>query len=183
MIYQPREDSFLIEKEILKLNLLKNSFLDMGCGSGILGKAALKAGAKSVLFADINPEVIVNLKKEKLNCVQTDLFSKIKSKFDVISFNPPYLPEDERESKESALATTGGKNGDEILIKFMKQVKPHLNKNGQIILLLSSLTPLKKFNSICKKENFTTEKIASQKFDFEELFVYSLKLNTFKRKK
>ncbi|HVY01953.1 MAG TPA: HemK2/MTQ2 family protein methyltransferase [Candidatus Nanoarchaeia archaeon] len=175
MIYDPREDSFLIEKEILKLNLLNKSFLDMGCGSGILGKAALKAGAKKVLFADINKEAVLMLKKEKLNAIETNLFSKIKSKFDFISFNPPYLPEDRRESSESALATTGGKRGDEILLRFMQQVKPHLKKDGQILLLLSSLTPMNKFNSLCKKQGFTVEKIASEKFDFEEIFVLLLK--------
>lgn len=173
MIYQPREDSFLIEKEVIKLAKGKK-FLDMGAGSGILGKSAMKAGAKEVVFADINPEVITKLQKEGLNVVRTNLFSKIKEKFDLISFNPPYLPEDEREDKDSALATTGGKEGDEILCRFMKEVSSHLLKDGEILLLLSSLTPMQRFDDICKRKNFVYRKIAEEKFDFEELFVLLL---------
>jgi methylase of polypeptide subunit release factors len=46
-----------------------------------------------------------------------------------------------REDKESALATTGGKQGDELILKFLKQAQKHLTKKGIILLVLSSLTP------------------------------------------
>ena len=53
MIYFPREDSFLLEKEVKKYAKGK-SFLDLGAGSGVQAKAAKQAGAKSILCADIN---------------------------------------------------------------------------------------------------------------------------------
>lgn len=173
MIYQPREDSFLLEKEVRKLSKGK-SFLDMGAGSGIQSNAANSAGAKSVLAADINKEAVAALKRQGIPSVKSNLFSNIKCKFDVIAFNPPYLPEDEQEDKESRLATTGGKKGDEIIVKFLQQAKAHLNKHGIILLLLSSLTPRKKILILLKKQFQFHKVISSEKLFFETLEVWKI---------
>ena len=70
--------------------------LDLGTGSGIQSKTALKAGVKkkNILASDINPEALKKL-KPKFRTIKSDLFDKIKTKdkFDLIVFNPPYLPE------------------------------------------------------------------------------------------
>jgi len=176
MIYQPAEDSFLLEKEVKKLAKNK-TFLDIGAGSGIQGKAALKSGAKNVFFADINKEAIFKLKKEGFEAIESDLFSNIEGKFDIISFNPPYLPEDKREDKESATATTGGKRGDEIILKFLKGVKSHLNKEGIILLVVSSLTPKEKIIKLLEKQKMKREVLSSQKLFFETLEVWEISNN------
>ena len=62
MIYEPEEDSFLLEKEIRKLSNGKK-ILDMGSGSGIQARAAIEAGAKEVLAVDIDEEAIRELRK------------------------------------------------------------------------------------------------------------------------
>ena len=146
----------------------------MGCGSGIQGKAALSVKAKSVLFADINPEAIKNLKKQKYNAINSNLFSKIKDKFDIIAFNPPYLPENKQEDKESKLTTTGGKKGDETILKFLKQALAHLNKNGIILLLLSSLTPKDRIEKLLKKQKMKKEILAEEKMFMEALEVWKI---------
>ena len=106
--------------------------------------------------------------------IHSNLFSKVKSKFDLILFNPPYLPEDKREDKESALATTGGKKGDEIILKFLKQSKSYLNKNGTILLLVSSLTPLEEIESLLTKQKMKFEFISSKKIFFETLSIMKI---------
>lgn len=174
MIYPPREDSFLLEREVKKYAKGK-SFLDIGTGSGIQAKAAKQAGAKSVLAADINPESLKHLKVQGINVVKSNLFSNIKRKFDLIAFNPPYLPRDKREDKESALTTTGGKRGDEIIINFLKEAKNHLNNDGIILLVISSLTPRKNISSLLKKHSLDYKILSSQKFFFEELQVWKIK--------
>ena len=95
---------------------------------------------KNIKGVDINKEAIKHCKKLGFDCFYSNLFSKVKEKFDVILFNPPYLQENKKEDEESKLATTGGKEGSEIVNKFLEQVKKHLNKNGKIFLLTSSLT-------------------------------------------
>ncbi len=179
MIYEPREDSFLLEKTVKKFAKGKK-VLDLGAGSGIIGFACIKAGATEVTFADINDEVISLLNKKGLRAIKTNLFSNIKDKFDLIVFNPPYLPRDKREDKDSALATTGGKCGDEIICKFIEQAPNHLVKKGKILLLISSLTPLGRFVKAYKKSGFSSKLLTREKLFFEELYVLLLEQNSFK---
>jgi release factor glutamine methyltransferase len=181
MIYDPAEDSFLMQRNLA--SLVKNKIvLDMGTGSGIQAISSLRFGAKIVTAVDISKEAIDNLKliKKKnnlsdLKLIQSNLFSKIKGKSDVIIFNPPYLPADSREDKESALITSGGKRGDEITIKFLSQVKPHLNKEGKILLIVSSLTPQNKIKSFLKKKKFDYKVIDSEKVFMENLELWEIK--------
>ena len=137
MIYEPREDSFLLEKHVKKL--VNGKILDVGTGSGIQALAALEK-TKDVLAVDLNPRAVEFCKKKGINVILSDLFENVKGKFDWIIFNPPYLPEDSREPEDSRLATTGGKKGDEILKRFLEEAKEHLNENGKILVLISSLT-------------------------------------------
>jgi len=176
LIYQPAEDSYLLEEQVKKFAKGK-SFLDMGAGSGIQSLAAKSAGASSVLAADINPEAVKHLKSLKINSVQSNLFAKVKGKFDIVAFNPPYLPRDKQEDKDSQLATTGGKRGDEIIIKFLKQSVKHLNPRGIILLVLSSLTPTDKILPLLSKLKLKHSVLSSRKLFMEELYVWKISPN------
>lgn len=169
-IYLPAEDSIFFA-EFLEIYFKKNSvenFLDMGTGSGILSETASKFIRKKNIFAvDIDNESVEFVKKKGLNVLQSNLFSKIpkSKKFDLITFNAPYLPEEKGEPKDSMRATTGGKKGDEISLKFLKQAKMHLTKNGKIFLLVSSLTPLEKI------KKFKPKVVADKKLFMEKLLI------------
>jgi release factor glutamine methyltransferase len=175
-IYQPAEDSFLLSEilhDILEKSDKKSSIkiLEIGCGSGIQLQTIKKVGVKkeNIFSCDINSEAVKQCKKLGFSSVKSDLFEKIKGKFDVITFNPPYLPEDAREPKDSQLATTGGKKGSEIINKFLKQAKSHLAKNGKIILLTSNLTRGIKWQDYKKKL------LGKKKLFMEELYVWELR--------
>ncbi|MFH0808827.1 MAG: HemK2/MTQ2 family protein methyltransferase [archaeon] len=178
-IYQPAEDSLLfadlLEKELAKLTKkdFNLKFLEVGTGSGILSKTASKfLSAKNILALDINPDAVKALQKEKFKTIQSDLFKNIENKFDLIIFNAPYLPLDKREPKSSQLTTTGGKRGDEISLKFLTQAKQHLNPNGKIFLLISSLTPQDKI-----KKLWPHKIVARKKIFMEELLILEFKPN------
>jgi release factor glutamine methyltransferase len=170
-IYIPSDDSYFFSEYLEKY--LKGSkrdinFLDMGSGSGILAKTAKNfIPKKNIYVADINPDAVYLLKKEGFKAIYTDLFKNIKEKFDIITFNAPYLPEEEKEPNDSKIATTGGIKGDEISIRFIKQAKKHLKKNGVIFLLVSSLTPLDRIKRLGGKI------VAKKKIFFEELIIFS----------
>ncbi|MFH1456310.1 MAG: HemK2/MTQ2 family protein methyltransferase [archaeon] len=171
MIYEPSEDSFLLQKYVLKY--AKGKVLDMGTGSGLQALTALKK-TKDVLAVDINKEAIKHVKEKGVKVIQSDLFSKVKGKFDLIIFNPPYLPEETLEDKESQLITTGGKKGYEVLEKFLVQAKKHLNENGQILIVFSSQGgDVKK---IFKKLKYKFEVLEEKSLFFEKLTVYLLEL-------
>jgi len=182
MIYQPSDDSYLLEKQVKKLAKNK-SVLDMGSGSGIQALSAFHSDAKDVTAVDIDSASLLHLKKiakdnknnkHKIKVIKSNLFSNIKSKFDLIIFNPPYLPLDVNEDKESALATTGGKKGDEIIIKFLSQSINHLNNNGTILLLLSSLTPRDKILSLLSKNKMKHIVLSEEKLFMESLEVWKI---------
>ncbi len=174
LIYEPKEDSYLLERN-LKSYVKHKSVLDMGAGSGIQAETALKNGANNVLAVDINSASIALLKKKGLNVRKSNLFSNIKEKFDVILFNPPYLPQDPREDKESQRITTGGKLGDEIILKFLTQSKKHLNQDGVILLITSSLTPEARINRILKDLKFNKKLVDSEKLFMETIYLWLIK--------
>ncbi len=167
MIYEPREDSELLQKWVKKL--VTGKVLDMGTGSGIQAKTALK-NTKDVLAVDINPECVEFVKKQGIEVRQSNLFSNVEESFDWIIFNPPYLPEDMEEPEDSKLATTGGVEGNEILLRFLAEAKQHLNKEGKILLVISSLTG----EGEELFTGYTWKCLETQKLFFEELSIYEL---------
>lgn len=167
MIYEPREDSDLLKKWVKKL--VKGKVLDMGTGSGIQAITSLE-NTKDVLAVDVNLECVGYVQKKGITTRQSNLFSNVPESFDWIIFNPPYLPEDIEEPEDSKLATTGGEEGNELLLEFLKQAKDHLNTNGKILLLISSLTG--EAEELFQGYKYTL--LEEEKLFFEELYVYEL---------
>jgi release factor glutamine methyltransferase len=179
-LYEPAEDSFLLSKELKKhlLKLLYSNpnltFLEVGTGTGIHLQTALKAGVKkqNIFASDIDSRAVDHCTLLGFNCIQSDLFKNIKGNYDIIAFNPPYLPLDEREPKLSRLATTGGKHGNEIILKFLQQAKNYLNPNGTIFLITSSLTPEIDF----RKLGYIEREVGRQRLFYETIYVWELSL-------
>lgn len=195
-IYEPAEDSYLLAetlKEFLNNNYNNKKsmkILDMGSSSGIQAKTCIDLGFNNILAADINKDAVKELKKQKIKAIQTNLFSKLYKRkgdlsgetmvpirFDLIIFNPPYLPEDKLEPVESSIATTAGKYGYELIIKFLKQAKTHLNKDAKILLLFSSLSKPNIIKNKARELGYRLKLLNKKKLFFEELFVYGLKKN------
>lgn len=111
--------------------------LDLGSGTGIIGVIAGKFGAKRVVSSDIDPIAVnntrQNIKNAKLasitSVVESDLFKKIKSKFDVVIFNHPFFGNVRDEYAKLDVINNGG-----LLKKFLKEVKSHLKSKGIIIM-------------------------------------------------
>jgi release factor glutamine methyltransferase len=180
MVYSPQEDSYflsqVVENYLSKLSTKlkdKLKILDVGTGSGIQSKNLLSLEIKKskIVAIDLNLDTLKNTKKLGIKSIQSDLFSNIDQKFDLIIFNPPYLP---KEKFDSELDTTGGKNGDETIIKFITQLPKHLTKKGICFLLTSSFTPEKKWKSEAKKLNLLFKKIAEKNLFFEKLFIWEI---------
>jgi len=175
-IYQPSEDSYLLsgilKQELPKLLKEKKDlrFLEIGAGSGIHLETALNSGVKreNIFSCDINQKAVDHCSLLGFNCVHSDLFENIGGKFDVIIFNPPYLPEDKDEPEDSKLATTGGVKGSEIINEFIVKSREYLNNDGVIYLVISSLTRDLYFSTYKKKE------IGCEKLFFEKLCVLEL---------
>jgi len=174
--YKASDDSLFLAKIVSKnLTSKKLTALDVGTGSGIQSKNLLNLGIKkeNILAIDLNPSALNEAKKLGVKTKKSDLFEKVKQKFDLILFNPPYLPESKYDKE---IDTTGGKKGDETIIRFIKNLKQHLNKNGKALLLTSSYTPNKEWKSLAKSKGFKVKKLATKGLFFEKLFIWELSL-------
>lgn len=173
-LYEPREDSFLLAKQVKKH--ARGKVLDMCTGSGIQAiAAAKKKTVTSVLAVDINKKALTYAQKKnhhkKIIFLPSDLFSNVKETFDTIICNPPYLP---NEPKLKDIALDGGKHGYEFTARFLCEAGSFLTKNGIILLIFSSLTNKPTVNDVIAKKGLVFKQLASEKFDYEELFVYHL---------
>jgi len=175
-MYFPEKDSFFLVsclKKYLKEKKDKRiKILDMGSGTGIQAQTCKTLGFKDILCADIDKESVKYLKEKNFNAVYSNLFSNNKiKKFDLIIFNPPYLPEDKYDKEKD---TTGGKKGYETILKFLKQAKKHLTDKGEILLLFSSLSQPRVIKQHLKKLNYNYKLLAEKKLFFEKLYVYQI---------
>jgi len=176
LIYSPEEDSYLLqevlEKEIPALLKENLNFLEIGIGSGIQLKTAEKLDIKkeNIFGIDINIDAVKHCQKLGFHCIKSNLFENVNEKFDIIIFNPPYLPKTKNEDEESEIITTGGKFGSEIINKFLHEAKNYLKENGIIFLLTSSLT--KNIDWL----NYKKELVGEKKLFFEKLEVWKLSL-------
>lgn len=176
-VYFPREDS-----QILQYQVEKHAFgkvLDMGTGSGVQAyTAAQKNNVKTVLAVDISKKAINYAKKNnkhpKITYKVSDLFSKVKGKFDTIIFNPPYLPQDHKIRRR---AIEGGKKGYEVVQKFLHNTNNYLTSKGIILLVFSSLSNKLKIEEIIKNHFLEFENVSSKHLFFETIFVYLIKKN------
>jgi len=168
-IYEPGEDSYLLKKHI-KDYKFKNA-LDVGCGSGIISKELSKYG--TVTGIDLNEKAIEFCKKENINgdFIVSDLFSNIKGRFDLITFNAPYLPQDENIND---IALYGGKEGYEVIERFLNSVNKYLNENGKILLIFTSLSKPDKIKKIIEKNKLKYKLIDKEHYFFEDIFLYEI---------
>jgi len=178
-VYIPEDDSFLLAVQVFKY--ARGAVLDVGCGSGIQGITALKnKRVISVTFSDINVKALDYVKaqivdKSNVKFIHSDLFRTIKDVYDTIIFNPPYLPDDELDNEK--LITTGGKYGYELIEKFLKQAVSHLNIDGQILLLFSSLSDKGHIDEIIRKFHYNKFELVKEGLFMEQLYVYQIKID------
>jgi len=188
-IYEPAEDSYLLQKHIKKYAL--GRVLDVGTGSGIQALTAIKSvNVREVVAIDINENAVKRLnagvkekKLRKINAVHSDLFENVTGHFNLIIFNPPYLPQDKIAGKavEDA-ALYGGKKGWEISERFFNEVSKNLFADGKILFLFSSLTNKKNIDEIIGHNLLEFVEIDKLKIAFEELYVYEIKKSSLLRK-
>lgn len=167
--YFPAEDTLLL------LHSLKNgngTFLDVGTGTGIIGIAA-RASGYEVTSTDIDFDSVREAERNaeengaEIAFIVCNLLDCIHCSFDVIAFNPPYLPEGGVADRQLA----GGPKGVELAAEFMEEAQGHLNEGGEVLLVLSSLGDLEWFRERFESR-WTLVAEREVKLDFETLSLY-----------
>lgn len=179
-VYPPSEDSYLLIEAINPKN--SSNALEIGVGSGIISlHLAKEIGA--VFGCDINPYSLylskINALTNSINNIHlfsSNIFSSIRpgTLFDLIVFNPPYLPVNSPPKKLIDLSYHGGVDGGEHIRAFLNDFTYFLSRKGRAYLLQSSLYPLEKTTNYLKQNNFEYNNINKLKLDFETLYVLEI---------
>ncbi|MDU5085869.1 MAG: peptide chain release factor N(5)-glutamine methyltransferase [Anaerococcus vaginalis] len=144
----PRYETEILVDLIINDNSNNKKILDIGTGSGAISLALSKNLKDSkIIGVDISKNAIdlANENKIKLNInnvefKESDIFSNIEEKFDIIVSNPPYINKEDFEKLDKKLyyepqnALYGGEDGLYFYKKIIKNAKNFLNKNGKIYL-------------------------------------------------
>lgn len=144
----PRYETEILVDLIINDNSNNKKILDIGTGSGAISLALSKNLKDSkIIGVDISKNAIdlANENKIKLNINnvefrESDIFSNIDEKFDIIVSNPPYINKEDFEKLDNKLyyepqnALYGGEDGLYFYKKIIKNAKNFLNRNGKIYL-------------------------------------------------
>lgn len=168
---------------ITNFELKEKSFLELGCGSGIISLLASKKGAL-VTATDINTTALEflerNAKKNQLTVeiIHSNLFDNLEHRtFDVIIINPPYYPKKPKNIAEEAWFC--GENF-EYFEKLFYQLPNFITENNQCYMILSQDCALQKIKDIALKNNLFLRLLQEKTQAFEKNYIFTIVKNELK---
>ena len=173
-VYPVSDDSILL---IRSLNVVPGErVLEIGCGSGVVSIHCAKNGCV-VTAVDINPNAVETARMNAdmnyipLDVVHSDVYDNVDGIFDTIIFNLPYLPVEEEGLAEKAWS--GGADGMGPLPRLLDGSSGHLDKNGRIVIVVSSLMDQGRLRDVLSNYNVTM--IGEEAMFFERLNVLEIR--------
>ncbi|MDD2913373.1 MAG: HemK/PrmC family methyltransferase [Candidatus Paceibacterota bacterium] len=174
------ETEFWAEKAVKETGKKEVLCLDLFSGSGCVGVAVLKNNKNAkVDFGEIDKNLlkqiklnlnINKIKRERYNVFYSDIFSKIKKKYDYIFANPPYIPEKRKNKVQKSVilfekkeALFGKEDGLFYIRIFLKEVRKHLKKGGRAYLEFDS-SQKKEIEKIEKEADFYRDQYGKWRF-------------------
>ena len=165
-----------------ELDVKEKSFLELGCGSGIISLFAAKKGA-NVIATDINKIALTYLEKNaaknnlSVTILESDLFENLENKlFDFIVINPPYYPN--RPKNVSEKAWFCGENF-EYFENLFEQLLDYLNESNSCYMILSEDCEIERIKNIASKNGLKFELIFEKIIFKERNFVFQVKKQHF----
>lgn len=142
--YKISEDTLLLIKGIGHIVLDVRFTAEIGCGSGYVTEA-LAENSSEVIATDVDflsasatwQRVKAKGVDGKVHVICCDRMEAVREGeiFDVIAFNPPYLPDEEKD-----LQLSGGPTGIEVPLAFARSALNRLKRGGILLLILSNLS-------------------------------------------
>ncbi len=139
---------------IVELELQYKTFLELGCGSGIISLLASKKGA-TVTSTDINETALEFLEKAsfqndlKINIKKSNLFENIEGEsFEFIVINPPYYPKKPKNVKEKAWFCG---EDFEYFKNLFQQLPNYISTDNYVYMILSEDCEINTITTIASK--------------------------------
>jgi len=173
-VYQPEADTYLLLDAARKEVKPGDRILEVGTGSGLISRELTKVSG--VVATDINPHAVLCARKAGIDVVRTDLFAGIRGSFDLILFNPPYLPTQPEERMDDWLeyALDGGESGRAVIERFARNIGDVLAPGGRILLLISSLTGLSDVQALFAGQAYSVGIAMQQMVEDEILYILKI---------
>jgi release factor glutamine methyltransferase len=146
-VLSPRFDTEVLVEEALKHIKPKDRVLDLCTGSGCIAVSIANQVDAYVEGVDISKKALKvakqNTKRHNVNVdmYQSDMFSKVQGKFNVIVSNPPYIETDvaknldkEVTEHDPMLALDGGNDGLDFYREIASNIKSYLAEGGVLLL-------------------------------------------------
>lgn len=177
-VYPPKPASILLTEMAIKTVKPGQKILDCCTGCGIVGIAVAKFVPKAIVTSsDINPKAIALAKKNaeqnnvKIKAVQSDFYQKFpKNAFEVITAHPPAVPYPPKKNwgltKGMTVATNGGSDGSEMMVRAIVESKRCLKKNGKFLLLLPHWSNTKKAFDALNQNFENVRELAKKRINF-----------------
>ncbi len=152
------------------------TFLELGCGSGILSVMAAQKGA-FVTASDISEKAVENALKNaaknevEVQGVHSNLFEELQLTFDYILVNPPYYPK--QPQQESEYAWYCGEEF-EYFHQLFAQLPDRLGIDAKVIMILSEDCDLTGIQNIAATHNFEFELLQEKKVAGERNFIFRI---------
>ncbi len=159
------------------LDLKNKTFLELGCGSGIISLLAAKKDA-IVTASDINQTaldfLVINASENnlKLKIVYSDLFENLRNQtFDYIMINPPYYPRKPKNIKEQAWFCG---EDYEYFEKLFMQLPNFISSETNCFMILSQDCDIEKIKAIALKNAMTFEFVLGKTKLAETNFIFKI---------
>lgn len=176
-LYEPAEDSRLLADAAVDVVSPRDRVLDVGTGSGYVASRIAETTGARVVGSDVNPHACRAAAEAGIETVRGSLVAPFRdAAFDVVTFNPPYLPADEDAARDDwmEVALTGGETGRSVVDPFLDSVGRVVAPDGEVLLLVSTLTGLEAVTERARDRGFTVETLAEESYPFERLVVLRL---------
>jgi len=176
-VYQPAEDSALLATVAEDDVAASQRVLEVGTGSGWVAERVSEETGASVVASDLNPHATRQARGRGLEAVRADLVAPFRDgAFDVVLFNPPYLPEDAAAARDDWMecALSGGEDGRAVVEPFLDAVGRVLADGGFALVLVSSLTGVDEVVEFAGERGFSAVALREESHPFETLSVLKL---------
>jgi release factor glutamine methyltransferase len=177
-VYQPAEDSKLLADIAVDYPERDEWVLDAGTGSGYIAHRIGEETDARVVGSDINPNACRQAREAGVCVVRADQLTSFREAvFDVVVFNPPYLPTNPTKEWNDWMekALSGGENGREVIEPFLDDLRRVLAPDGDAFVLISSLTGIDAVRNRARSNGLTTMIVEESPQPYERLVVLHLR--------
>ncbi|MCL4437253.1 MAG: methyltransferase domain-containing protein [Thaumarchaeota archaeon] len=169
-VYSPAEDTLLLIDAVQ--GYAGERVLEIGVGSGaVIAELASRFG--SAVGVDVDPAAVKTAKDRVasrggvVDFVCGDSAKSFRGGvFDLVVFNPPYLPSS---GIVEDRVVDGGRGGVEVSEAWFQEASRCLRREGRIVFLVSSLSDVEGLLEHVKELGFETRVLKHVRFFFEEL--------------